>query len=315
MFVIDTVIQMWAIFALILAALVSFARERWPLELTALAVIAALLVFFYVFPVPDADGRNQLAPARLLAGFASPALITVLALLVIGEGLKQTGVLDQAAQVVFAIGGNAGRSIAIVLFLVMVISAFLNNIPVVVMFIPIMQALAARVGRSASSVMIPLSFVAVLGGMGTLIGSSTNLLVSGEMGELGIKRLSASSIFRFRARFSPASGFFYALLDRAPPPARPRLDGTSEFDRGCGQTVHRPAHHPARGSKLDRGQRRRRLFQRAPRRHRAHDPSSGEQRQPAAVSTRKLRDRAGRRAGCRRHAHCVDGRTPARPGP
>ncbi|MDH3232321.1 MAG: SLC13 family permease [Alphaproteobacteria bacterium] len=211
MFVIDTVIQMWAIFALILAALVSFARERWPLELTALAVIAALLVFFYVFPVPDADGRNQLAPARLLVGFASPALITVLALLVIGEGMKQTGVLDQAAQVVFAIGGNAGRSIAIVLFLVMVISAFLNNIPVVVMFIPIMQALAARVGRSASSVMIPLSFVAVLGGMGTLIGSSTNLLVSGELDVLGLKPFGFFD-FSVPGVVLAGVGFFYAQL-------------------------------------------------------------------------------------------------------
>ncbi|HUT48717.1 MAG TPA: SLC13 family permease [Alphaproteobacteria bacterium] len=211
MFVIDAEIQMWAIFALILAALVAFARERWPLELTALSVIAALLVFFYVFPVPGVDGRNLLASTRLLAGFASPALITVLALLVIGEGLKQTGVLDQAAQVVFAIGGNAARSIAIVLVLVMVISAFLNNIPVVVMFIPIMQALAARVGRSPSSVMIPLSFVAVLGGMGTLIGSSTNLLVSGELGELGLKPFGFFD-FTVPGVVLASVGFFYAQL-------------------------------------------------------------------------------------------------------
>jgi len=211
MFVIDATIQMWAIFALILAALVSFARERWPMELTALAVIAALLLFFYVFPAYDSGGQNQLAPSRLLAGFASPALITVLALLVIGAGLKQTGVLDQAAQLVFAISGSATRSIAVVLFLVMVISAFLNNIPVVVMFIPIMQALAARVGRSASSVMIPLSFVAVLGGMGTLIGSSTNLLVSGELDELG---LSPFGFFDFTVPgvVLASVGFVYTLL-------------------------------------------------------------------------------------------------------
>lgn len=211
MFVIDAVIQMWAIFALILVALVSFARERWPLELTALAVIAALLVFFYVFPAIDRDGQNLLSPTRLLAGFASPALITVLALLVIGEGLKQTGVLDQAAQVVFAIGGNATRSIAIVLFVVMVISAFLNNIPVVVMFIPIMQALAARVGRSPSSVMIPLSFVAVLGGMGTLIGSSTNLLVSGELAELDLKPFGFFD-FTVPGVVLASVGFFYSML-------------------------------------------------------------------------------------------------------
>ncbi|MHA1538100.1 MAG: SLC13 family permease [Alphaproteobacteria bacterium] len=186
MFSVEPTVQMWAVFALIAAALVSFARERWPIELTSLAVIAGLLVLFQLFPVTGAGGQSVLGPTRLLAGFASPALITVVALLVVGEGLKQTGVLDRAAQLVFAVGGNAARSILIVLFVVMVISAALNNIPVVVMFIPIMQALSGRLGRSASSVMIPLSFVAVLGGMVTLIGSSTNLLVSGELAALGL---------------------------------------------------------------------------------------------------------------------------------
>ena len=186
MFSVEPAVQMWAIFALIVAALVSFARERWPIELTSLSVIAALLLLFQMFPIADAQGQSILGPGRLLAGFASPALITVVSLLVVGEGLKQTGVLDRATQMVFAVGGNPARSILIVLFVVMVISAALNNIPVVVMFIPIMQALAGRLGRSPSSVMIPLSFVAVLGGMVTLIGSSTNLLVSGELADLGL---------------------------------------------------------------------------------------------------------------------------------
>jgi di/tricarboxylate transporter len=67
----------------------------------------------------------------------------------------------------------------------MVVSAFLNNIPVVVIFIPIIQTLADRLGRGAGRYMMPLSFAAILGGMTTLIGSSTNLLVSGMLVELG----------------------------------------------------------------------------------------------------------------------------------
>ena len=61
----------------------------------------------------------------------------------------------------------------------------MNNTPVVVIFIPIMQALASRLGQSPSRLMMPLSFAAILGGMVTLIGSSTNLLVSGMLIELG----------------------------------------------------------------------------------------------------------------------------------
>jgi len=233
MFVIDSSIQMWATFALILAALVSYARERWPLELTSLAVIAALLLFFQIFPARNVAGENLLGAERLLAGFASPALITVLALLVIGEGLKQTGVLDRVAQIIFSAGGNAARSIAIVLLAVMVISAFLNNIPVIVMFIPIMQALAARTGRSASSVMMPLSFVAVLGGMGTLIGSSTNLLVSGELGELGLKPFGFFD-FSVPGVVLASVGFLYSFLI-APRLLPDRASMTEQLIEGAGK--------------------------------------------------------------------------------
>jgi hypothetical protein len=74
--------------------------------------------------------------------------------------------------------------LALTLATVLVVSAFLNNIPVVIIFIPIMQGLAARFGRSVSQLMIPLSYAAVLGGMTTLIGSSTNLLVNSALIEM-----------------------------------------------------------------------------------------------------------------------------------
>jgi di/tricarboxylate transporter len=77
---------------------------------------------------------------------------------------------------------------------VAIVSGFLNNTPVVVIFIPIMQALANRLGQSPAKLMMPLSFVAILGGMTTLIGSSTNLLVSGTLIELG---LPGFSFFQF----------------------------------------------------------------------------------------------------------------------
>ncbi|MFQ5958375.1 MAG: SLC13 family permease [Alphaproteobacteria bacterium] len=180
-----TTFQMVATFIVIVVALVLYALERVALELTGLGVIAVLLVLFHFFPVNGPDGVNLLDAERLLHGFANPALITVLALLVIGQGLVRTGTLDQAAQAVFRIGGHSWRSVALVLVVVSTVSAFLNNIPVVVIFIPIMQALADRLDRPASGLMIPLSFAAILGGMTTLIGSSTNLLVSSELVEVG----------------------------------------------------------------------------------------------------------------------------------
>ena len=178
--------QMWATFAVIVGALVMYALERVPMEITSLGVICVLLIFFHFFPVLDDQGGSLLNPVRILHGFANPALITVLALLVMGQGMVRTGILDLAARWLL---GHTGHwpwlSLAIVLAVVIAVSAFLNNIPVVVIFIPVMQALATRFGRSVSMVMIPLSYAAVFGGMTTLIGSGTNLLVNSALIEIG----------------------------------------------------------------------------------------------------------------------------------
>ncbi len=177
---------MWATFAVILAALVLYAVERVALELTSLGVICVLLLLFHFNPILDDDGKNLLAPEILLAGFANPALLTVVALLVMGAGLARTGVLEAGAGLLFRYGrGHAAIAPAIAFVAVLAVSGFLNNTPVVVIFIPIMQALADRLGQPSSKLLMSLSFAAILGGMTTLIGSSTNLLVSGMLVGLG----------------------------------------------------------------------------------------------------------------------------------
>ncbi len=178
--------QMGVLFLLIVVALTIFATEALSIELTALSVIAVLLVFFHFFPVIGPDGEDLLDLRHLLSGFANPALIAVLALLVLGEGLTRTGVLDEAANTVIQYTKqNRAFAVALMLVVVMAFSAVLNNIPVVVLFIPIMQALTRRFRQSPSRYMMLLSYASVLGGMTTLIGSSTNLLVSLELDDLG----------------------------------------------------------------------------------------------------------------------------------
>ncbi len=182
----DPSLQMWLTFGVIGAALVLYMQERVALELTSLGVVCALIVLFQILPLPGPNGTNSLGPERLLAGFASPALVTVLALLVIGQGLVRTGLLDAAAGLVLRLSRGGGlATMLLVLVAVAAVSAFLNNIPVVVIFVPIMQAVSEHLGRPAGKVMIPLSFAAILGGMTTLIGSSTNLLVSNALVEAG----------------------------------------------------------------------------------------------------------------------------------
>ncbi|MGY8960076.1 MAG: SLC13 family permease, partial [Alphaproteobacteria bacterium] len=134
-------LQMTAVFALIAVSFFLYATEKAPLEVTSLGVICALLILFHLAPVLDAGGTNKLDGARLLSGFANPALIAVLALLVIGDALGRTGALDRGAALLLDLGrGNAHGAVILALSAVLLVSAFLNNIPVVVIFIPIMQA-------------------------------------------------------------------------------------------------------------------------------------------------------------------------------
>jgi di/tricarboxylate transporter len=205
-------VQMWATYILIGCALVVYAMERTPMEVTSIGVVCALLILFQVFPVLDGDGYNRLSPARLLQGFANPALATVLALLVMGQGMVRAGILDVSAHWVLKLGGGRKwQSVLLTLFAAAAVSAFLNNIPVVVIFIPIMQALASRFRDAPSKLMIPLSYAAVLGGMTTLVGSSTNLLVNSAMFELRVRPFSFFE-FTIPGLVMAGTGFLYVFL-------------------------------------------------------------------------------------------------------
>ncbi|MEQ8285045.1 SLC13 family permease [Thalassospira sp.] len=207
-----TPMQMWVVLALVAGSLVLYGLERISLELTSMALIATLLLFFNFFPLLDADGSNLMGPDTVMSGFANPALLTVLSLLVVGQGMVLTGGVSYIAGLITEHGGkNASVAIFIGLFVVMLMSAFLNNTPVVVIFIPIIQALAERIERSPSALMIPLSYAAILGGMTTLIGSSTNLLVSSSLIELGMPGLE---FFEFTTIGSvlAVTGFVYVLF-------------------------------------------------------------------------------------------------------
>ncbi|MCB1530798.1 MAG: SLC13 family permease [Rhodospirillales bacterium] len=188
--IIDTGFHMWFVLALTGAAIYFYARERFPLDVTSVLLLTILLLFGQLFPLPDANGRNLLSATSLLAGFSNPALVAVLALLVMGQAIIYTDSLRPLIN--FFVKTKwlpAWASVFGVLMFVVVFSAFLNNTPLVVITIPIMQAIAASAGISDSRVMMPLSYGAILGGMLTLVGSSTNLLVSNSLMELGYEPL------------------------------------------------------------------------------------------------------------------------------
>lgn len=169
---------MWLSLLIVLGAILAYMTDRWSMELTSIAIIASLVILFQIPGAKDYTGE-PLAVADLFMGFGNPALITIMALLVVGQGLFQTGALEGPTRKLLASYETHPRWTLIgAFFAVFATSAFINNTPVVIMFLPVMTAIAARMGTSASKLMMPLSFASVFAGMTTLIGTSTNLLVA-----------------------------------------------------------------------------------------------------------------------------------------
>jgi di/tricarboxylate transporter len=174
-----------AVLLLTVAALVLFTRDRIPLESSSLAVLIALVAGFYIFPYETPAG--PLDPAAFLAGFGNEALITISALMIVGKALETTGALQPLASAVGRAWSNR-PVLALVVTLVAsaLLSAFMNNTPIVVLLMPILVGVSLRVKLPVSRVMMPMGLATIIGGMSTTIGTSTNLLVSGLARDLQV---------------------------------------------------------------------------------------------------------------------------------
>ena len=180
MFSVD--LYMWFIFGLIFIGVILFSIDRIPIEITSLAIISILIIIFQNSPILGAVSGVPVSLEVILRGFANPSLIALMCLLIIGHGLLVTGALEDIA---VWISGDKSQNTQIkflsVMFLVFILSALLNNTPIIIMFIPIILSLCKQLDQPSKFILIPLSYVCILGGMTTLIGSSTNLLVSGSV--------------------------------------------------------------------------------------------------------------------------------------
>lgn len=175
MWALPELFQMWAVFAIVAVGVYLYVSERFSIEATSVGLIFALMMFGNLF-TPSDQGLDS---ASMLSGFAAPALITIMALLVVGQGLFQTGALERMTVAINkALDHSPRRTLALVFGVAFAVSMFMNNTPVVVMFIPVLVAMSGKMGVTASRYMMPLSFLCILAGMTTLIGSSTNLLVN-----------------------------------------------------------------------------------------------------------------------------------------
>jgi di/tricarboxylate transporter len=166
-----------------------------PLLLTALTVLLVLVALAREWAAPAlviAGGMvgllvlGVITPAEALAGFSNPAPITVAALFVIARAVERTGALRPLLERALRSNTSERGDLLRLLPPVAAASAFFNNTPIVAMLIGPVSASAQRQGRSASRYLMPISFATLIGGTVTLIGTSTNLVVSGLMVQAGM---------------------------------------------------------------------------------------------------------------------------------
>ena len=164
------------VFLIILVALILFVTEPVPIDVTALGVMVTLMVL---------RPWTGISPSEGVSGFSNAATITILAMMILSEGVRRTGVIQRIQATVAAYTGkNVHKQLGATVGLVGPLSGLINNTAAVAILLPMVSDLAHENRTSPSKLLLPLSYASMAGGMLTLIGTSTNLLASSISGEL-----------------------------------------------------------------------------------------------------------------------------------
>jgi di/tricarboxylate transporter len=215
-------LEVIVVLVLVVVAVALFASERYPVDLVALMLMATLLL------------SGIVTAEEGISGFSNTATVTVGAMFILSAGLFKTGVVNaMGGWVVRMFKYNFWVALAFTMVVAGGLSAFINNTPVVAIFIPIMLGVARDMKLSVSRLLMPLSFAAMFGGTCTLIGTSTNILVSTIAERYG---QPAFSMFEFAPLglifFGVGTFYMITVGVRLIPERKPEGDLTEEFGMG-----------------------------------------------------------------------------------
>jgi di/tricarboxylate transporter len=164
------------VLTILLVALVLFISERLRMDLVALLVLSTLAL------------TGLVDPAGAIAGFSNPAVVAVWAMFILSEGLTRTGIANILGRYLLRIAGpNELRMVVVIMLTGGGLSAFMNNIGVAALMLPVVMDLARRTRLAPSRLLMPMAFSTLLGGLTTQIGTPPNLLVSGALQDAGFE--------------------------------------------------------------------------------------------------------------------------------
>ncbi len=215
------------VMVIVVIALFLFTRDELPLASSSLVVLVTLILFFELFPYHD--GNKVLSAKQFFSGFGHEALIAVSALMIAGHGLVRTGALEPIGRQLARYWTNHPQlSMIATLFAGAVLSAFVNNTPIVVLLLPILISVSLRTGTKAARTLMPMGFATLIGGTTTTIGTSTNLLVVFVAYDLGLRQFGMFD-FALPAIIAGSAGILYLWLiaPRLIPEREPMLKSTS----------------------------------------------------------------------------------------
>lgn len=210
------------VFGIVGLAIVLFVTEALPIDVSALLLVVLLIVL---------EPWTGISPSEGVSGFSNPATLTVLAMLILSSGISRTGLVQLLGRRMTDFAGDSlYKQLAATIGVAGPVSGFINNTPVVAVLVPVISDLAHKGNVSPSKLLIPLSYASMLGGMLTVIGTSTNILASDVAARLGAQNpdlnLSAFSMFEFTGLgvIVLVTGSLYLLLvghrlipERVPP--------------------------------------------------------------------------------------------------
>lgn len=186
---------------ILVTALLLLITEKISVDKTAIGIMVLLSI------------TGILTPAQTISGFSNPAVITVGAMFLLSHGLVRTGAVGFVSEGVLRFSkGNKTAAFILILLSVAFASAFINNTPVVVLFIPIVMGLSCECDFSPSKILMPLSFVSILAGTCTLIGTSTNIIVSDLAASFGFEPLSMFELSRAGIPIAIVGMFFIYFI-------------------------------------------------------------------------------------------------------